>query len=385
MSVLKSQLRRQHLSSVVVSVLVNTGLMILLISTISFSEPKPDVSRIVKVMDEPEPMDEIEDVEELVEPDEPDLKDIADEINANLQDVVSENLDTSMPQEQETLASSIASPVIMKGITMGETGVDLSGLGDGEGRTTFMGQQASGNRFAFIIDYSKSMDDTQLAVMKHELTNALAAIGERGLATVVFFAGPVWRPDENAKEAAKRWEGDDWTTNWRLKEDEEGPRPQWLIPNRRNMAALQRMIYQTPTVGGTDWYPPMKEVLGMRPRPDIIFFMTDGRTSKDSSGKTLELVEKMRHEIQVNTVALGVKDKDVEPLEQLASMTGGKFRLYGNKELREVEKNLPKAPTEFKEFSLTYLSSDDVIARTNQARKKLPSAEEKDWVSFEID
>lgn len=87
---------------------------------------------------------------------------------------------------------------------------------------------------------------------------ALAAIGERGLATVLFFSGPVWRPDQDALKAESRWTGSN-GRGWELKKDAEGPNPQWLIPNRKIMAALTRMIYQTPTTLGTDWYPPLKK------------------------------------------------------------------------------------------------------------------------------
>lgn len=380
----QSQLLRQHLSSVAVSVIVNIILVIVLVTSITLSEPEPPDDRVVKVMDEVEEVEEIEDVEELIEPEEPDLSDITDEIDMYMEDTTAENVDTSMPQEQEVLASNVVSPVIMKGIARGETGINMDGMG-GEGRsTTFMGQSARGERFAFIIDYSKSMDDTQLAVMKHELTSALAAIGERGLATVLFFSGPVWRPDEDAREAKKRWKGDNWTTNWRLKDGEEGPQPRWLVPNRKNMAALQRLIYQTPITGGTDWYPPMKEILDMQPRPDIIFFMTDGRTSQQSIDKTLEMVNEVRNEVQVNTVALGVREKDVEPLKKLASMTGGKFRLYSNNELREERKKLPDPPEEFQDVALEYLSPADVVARSNKGRDNKPPPEEKDMVTFEI-
>jgi hypothetical protein len=385
-STVQNQLLRNHLSSVVISVLLNIGLLALLLTFITVSGPQQETDKAIKVIETTDPED-IQEIEELIPPEEVNQQEMNDDMTLDMSEMITEQMDTSVPEEQTAIASPVVSPVIMQGLAQALDGVNLEDLGDGTKRATrFMGQSASGNRFAFVIDYSKSMSPLQLQVMKHELTSALAAIGEQGLATVLFFSGPVWRPDQDAKAAADRWQGDNWTTNWRLKEGEEGPKPQWLVPDRRNMAALQRMIYQTPTTGGTDWYPPMKEVLEMQPRPDIIFFMTDGATSKESTDKAIDLVKKFRRDVQVNTVALGVKEKDAAALEELAEMTGGKFRPYTNEELKEIADDLPDTPKDFSDTSLKYLSLAEVRSRQSRQRGlKRPPPEEKDVVSFEID
>lgn len=382
----QSPLFRNHLSAVVVSILLNLGLFLAFMTLITFSETGDQPINTINVIRSDNIAEEILEPEELLPPEEVDSAENVEDTSFKMSDFVSENLDTTIPEEQAVIASPVASPIILEGLTQAMGGVSLDGIARSGNATSFMGQKATGNRFAFIIDYSKSMNNTQLAIMKQELTSALAAIGEKGLATVLFFSGPVWRPDENAKEAESRWKGDNWTTNWRLKEGAEGPNPQWLVPDRRNMAALQRMIYQTPTTGGTDWYPPMKTVLEMQPRPDIIFFMTDGKTSKDSSDKTIDLIKKVHKNVQVNTVALGVKEDDVPALKELARITGGKFRRYGNQELRDMKEKLPEVPENFDDTTLKYLSQTEVLLReqTTQRNTPLPT-EEKDLVTFEID
>jgi hypothetical protein len=383
---IQKQLFRSHLSSVVISVLLNAGLLFLLLTFITFSDPQRETDTAIKIIEAADKVD-IQEIEELIPPEEVDPSDMTEDMSLDMSEMINQQLDTSVPEEQTAIASPVVSPVIMEGLAQALGGVSLEGLGDGTKRTTrFMGQSGEGNRFAFVIDYSRSMSPLQLRVMKHELTTALAAIGEQGLATLLFFSGPVWRPDQDAIAAEDWWTGSN-GRRWVLKQDAEPPNPQWLVPDRKNMAALRRMIYQTPTTFGTDWYPPLKEALEIRPRPDILFFMTDGRSSASSAERAIELAKSLpRGEIIINTVALGINEEDAAPLKELAEITGGNFRRYGNEELREVAEGLPEPPDEFSDADLTYLSLTEVRNREARARNpRRPPPEEKDVVTFEID
>lgn len=376
-----------------ISILLNTGLFVLLLTFLQISEPQPPSDQTIKVIEADENLEEIEDIEELIPPEDVETTDITEEMTLDMSDMVAEQLDTSVPQEEAAIASPVVSPVVMQGLAQAMGGVNLSGLGDGTKRATrFMGQSGEGNRFAFVIDYSKSMSKLQLRVMKHELTTALAAIGEGGLATVLFFSGPVWRPDQDGGKkndgtgAFAHWTGSN-GRGWELRDGAEPPNPQWLVPDRRNMAALERLIYQTPTTLGTDWFPPINEALNMRPQPDILFFMTDGRSSGGSSRRAIELAESLpKGKIIINTVALGISEEDAAPLKELAEVTGGNFRRYSNEELKEVADDLPDPPDDFSDVDLTYLSSVEVRNRMSRGSgPRRPPPEEKDVVSFEID
>ena len=379
-------MRLSHYSSVAISLILNTGLFALLLTFLTLSEPQNQVKQTIKVIEANETLEDIQEVEDIIPPEDVQTTDQSEPTTLDMKEMIAEQLDTSVPQEEAPIASPVVSPVIMQGLAQAMGGVSLGGIGDGTKRTTrFMGQSGEGNRFAFVIDYSRSMSDLQLRVMKHELTTALAAIGEGGLATVLFFSGPVWRPDEDALEVEKKWSNSG-AHSWQLKKGEEGPNPKWLVPNRKNMAALQRMIYETPTTYGTDWFPPIKEALDMKPRPDIIFFMTDGRTSETSENKAVELVKSLpKGSIQVNTVALGVKEEDVGALKTLAGITNGNFRHYTNTELKEVSDKLPDPPDDFSKESLTYLSIAEVRSMASRGKSNLPPPVETDVVSFEID
>lgn len=371
----------------VISVLLNIGLFTLLLTFLTVSQPQQETDQAIKVI-ETSDVEDIQEIEELIPPEDLEETEMTEDMSLDMSEMVTEQLDTSVPEEQTAIASPVVSPVIMEGLAQALGGVSLEGLGDGTKRATrFMGQSAEGNRFAFVIDYSLSMSKDQLRAMKHELTTALQAIGEQGLATLLFFSGPVWRPDQDAIEAENRWGGNN-RRGYFLKDGAEPPNPQWLVPDRRNMAALERMIYQTPITFGTDWYPPLKEVLDMRPRPDIIFFMTDGAVPGDSADRTVEMVDALpKGKIQINTVALGVAEEKVTALKEIAEMTGGNFRHYDQRELKDLVASLPDAPEKFDDADLRYLSLTEVRNRMSRGAnaQRRPPPEEKDVVSFEID
>ncbi len=319
---------------------------------------------------EPEVMQEdIVDPPELEEITELDSVEDVQEFSDSMAELISEMVDESQSLETELLVvTPVSSPVLLQGITMVTPGTG-EGPGGGLGKVTqFMGQQAQGTRFAFVIDYSKSMSRTQLSMMKHELYSAVETVGEQGLVSLLFFSGPVWRPDQDAKEAEDRWAGSN-GKGWYLKEGAMGPDPRWLLPTRKNLAALLRMIHTTPTTYGTDWYPPLKLALEMNPRPDVVFFMTDGSCPKTSVERTLELVKSLPpRSVQINTVALGVSEQKVEGLHIIAEMTGGSFKHYDEATLKEQAAKLPDPPDSFRDVDLAYLSDTEVHAMIHRAQ-----------------
>lgn len=375
----RNPLLGNHMSSVVVSVIVNLGLLVLLLFMIQLSEPASKEETVFRMMDVEQV--EMEDIQELIEPEdvEPDLTDDMT-MDMNLEDMVTEMLDDSIPQEEAAI-QPVVSPVIMEGLAQA-AGINFNDyLVDGSRATRFMGQSGKGNRFAFVIDYSKSMNKQQLAVMKHELTSAITAIGEKGMVSLLFFSGPVWRPDQDAEDIVARWKKD-----WTEKTNPNFPNPRWLVSTGENLEALERMIHQTPTTLGTDWYPPLKMALEIEPPPDILFFMTDGRCSENSMRRAVSLVESLpKGSVQINTVALGVAIEDVAALKTIAELTSGTFRHYNKEQLSEVFEKLPKPPDDFSDATLDYLEANEALIRMldNQELKQ-PVREEEDAVSFDI-
>lgn len=243
------------------------------------------------------------------------------------------------------------------GFGTGIGGGSGTGYGGGEGGMgiDFMGATSNGRRFAFVIDYSQSMKPFQQRVVKHELFKALQDIGTDGMATVLFFSGPVWRPDEDAQAIRTGWEGNQ-QTGWFPKGN--GPEPKWFVPNLQNLGAIERMIYETPTTYGTDWYHPLKLALEAGPAPDVIFFMTDGKCPQSSINKTIEMIENLpKGQVVINTVVFGIPEDQAKPLKDIAEITEGEFKHYSHSDVKDLDAKLPAQPTDFSGKSLDYLTN----------------------------
>jgi hypothetical protein len=86
-------------------------------------------------------------------------------------------------------------------------------------------------------------------------------------------------------------------------------------------------VKETPLVLGTIWDHPLEMALAMEPKPDIIFFMTDGVAGKKSEEIAKEMGRKAKAKgVVINTVALMVPQAQ-EPLKQLAKLSGGQFSI----------------------------------------------------------
>ena len=337
------------------SLIFHVAIIILLINFITFTK-RDDAPDVTVMIMEPDAV-ELEELEPLEEP--PDIVDTMTPPDVNQDMDMAEIVEETLSVE-EPLISTAESPLIMPAFDELQSGDFEQLLDAGKMTTRFMGDEAKGKRFAFVIDYSRSMSKNQLAVMKYELYKAIKGVGEEGLVTVLLFSGPVWRLDQDALATEKKWtkrKGG----GYKLKRGAKGPDPQWLSPTGDNLEALERLIYKTPTTYGTDWFNPLKLVLEMSPRPDMVVFMTDGSVSEKISNKTIEYVERLpRRMVRINTIALGVDRDKAEPLRIISDMTGGKFRLYDKEELAEVAQKLPRAPTTFSSKRLHYLNDREI-------------------------
>jgi len=131
-----------------------------------------------------------------------------------------------------------------------------SGVGEGAelggaagASASFFGVEAQGRRFAFIVDVSGSMHGARIERLRDELVTAIDGLSEGAQFAIFFFASdsvPL------------------------------GGRVRWISANDRNRAWARREIRSVPARGGTMPLPSFQEAFSLRPRPDAIYFMTDG-------------------------------------------------------------------------------------------------------------
>jgi len=212
-------------------------------------------------------------------------------------------------------------------------------LDDGTGGgATFFNQKINAKRVAYVIDYSLSMRGVRDKLMREELAKSISELGAGMQFQMIFFAGPVWVAGQEiimqkgnraatVKVGARKfeWKSSGDAHSW----DPVGKRqtPEWLTVSAGTLRSAAKHIRETPLVWGTIWDHPLEMALSMDPKPDVIFFMTDGIAGKRSSEIAKEIGRKARGmKVVINTVALMVPQAQA-PLKELAKRSGGQFSI----------------------------------------------------------
>lgn len=130
------------------------------------------------------------------------------------------------------------------------TGGDVSASGGGGGAASFFGVEARGTRFAFIVDVSGSMSvGGKIEALKRELLKSVTNLGGNGSFSIILFSDGAYPLGNDVK----------WTDA-----NDTG--------KRRARDWIERIVAQGATVPG----PAFDLIFKLRPRPDAIYFMTDG-------------------------------------------------------------------------------------------------------------
>ena len=216
------------------------------------------------------------------------------------------------------------------------TNVDLSALNNAF-TSSFMGVKSQANRIAFIIDYSASMRGKD-KVMRDELEAAVNKLPPAGEVCLIFFSGPSWLAGEDAKAIEKKWTGDN-RNGWKPVAGFKPSKPKWIPVTPSTKQTLSKAIWNTPLTFGSVWDISYRWALTMlNPKPDVIYFMTDGAASV----KGMEIIKQHHGHTKIYTIAYGTPEKAKIPLQEIADMTGGKFKFVSMKKIQEMEKQIKK-------------------------------------------
>ncbi|MBK1832962.1 vWA domain-containing protein [Roseibacillus ishigakijimensis] len=238
-------------------------------------------------------------------------------------------------------------------------GAGDGGAAGGGGGTTFFGQKSNAERIAFVIDYSKSMGGPRQRIMRAELTKSLDELPEGSKYQMIFFAGPVWVAGDKVRHYKQ---GDPYEQKGNFIETPDGKVHEWensggaggFAPKRRLAKASwidlslkpnvignerraeeervknaikesKKVVEETPLIYGTRWKYALEMAMDMDPAPQVIYFMTDGTTGRES----MEVAEDIgrtakRKGTIVNCIAMMEPDAH-EAMKELAERTGGKF------------------------------------------------------------
>lgn len=255
----------------------------------------------------------------------------------------------------KVIASSMASAtsVSVPNIEVGEPSVDFGngddfgegwgddqgwGEGGSSGGASFFKQKVSAERICFVIDYSKSMSGKRIKLLKKELARSVGALPSGIEYQLIFFAGPAWTAGSKVvvakgnKSAVVSFEGREYkwlsknANEWRTSGHKLQP-PAWLKGSKSNIDQSLSAIKNTPLIFGTAWEAPLQTALDMNPKPDVIFFMTDGLSGKGSASiaKSIGMKAK-RLDVKINAIAM-MDPSAKEAMGALAERSGGQFSL----------------------------------------------------------
>jgi hypothetical protein len=181
-------------------------------------------------------------------------------------------------------------------------GPGLGGGGAGGGAASFFGVEARGTRFAYVIDISGSMDLgvgvgslRRIDILKTELGKSLAALMENAKFFVALFSS-------DAKPM--------------------GGKIEWVSANESGKQWARRTVPLIAAEGETVPIPAFKMVLTLRPRPDAIYFMTDGEFDKDYANQIARMNAEFR--IPIHCITFVSKEGE-EVMRKIAADSGGTY------------------------------------------------------------
>jgi hypothetical protein len=172
------------------------------------------------------------------------------------------------------------------------------GLGGSGAATTFFGVRSVGSRFAYIVDVSASMDvDRRWSAAVDELQRSIAQLPDHAQFALYLYSSSV---------ASPRFQ--------------KG----WNYAGRRMAVRIRQWLDDISPHGGTQPIPAFSESLSLEPRPDVIFFMTDGQIPPSTPRDVAAMVDRGTP-VVINTIAFGNPDSQ-DLLRLIAQRTGGEYR-----------------------------------------------------------
>lgn len=186
-------------------------------------------------------------------------------------------------------------------------GGEGSGLGgSGGGGANFFGVEAQGSRFAYLVDVSGSMGEplangegTRIETLRKELARSINGLLENSQVFVVAFS--------TGAESLNQ-------------------KNEWVEASPSGKKRLAPLIVGLQPVGGTNPMPGLDLIFNMKPRPDAIYFMTDGDFNETVVDEVASLNQKLK--IPIHCICLGTQAGQ-ENMKAIAKQSKGKFTVIG--------------------------------------------------------
>lgn len=221
------------------------------------------------------------------------------------------------------------------GTSFGSFGtVGTSGAG---AKISFLGNSASGRNIVYVVDISSSMlarsmiegsenSVSRFELMQRELRSSIGRLSSAVHYQILFFSDYAIAHDAvDTKDYAKLASFD-----WEIRAGERNvkiPNFAYLQGTRPNIARSQKIVEECATLGGTNWGSGLRMALNGNPKPDVIFFMTDGDAG-DEQGWADDVTENNSRGKRtiIHTTAMMVPGA-ADALNEIAKRNGGTFSI----------------------------------------------------------
>ncbi len=172
-----------------------------------------------------------------------------------------------------------------------------TGGGGGGGGARFFGVEARGSRFAYVVDVSGSMQGERLVALKQELTNSLDGLLSASSFLVLLF---------NSDSVPL------------------GGRVKWIDASESAKRRIFEMLGKVVAGGGTHPEEAFEMAFSLKPRPDAIYFMTDGLFDSAVAEQVSRWNKQDRRIVPIHCIAFGTRDSEAL-MREIAQSSGGSF------------------------------------------------------------
>ena len=209
--------------------------------------------------------------------------------------------DLTLPDVTDALDTDVSGLPGLDSLTgSGDTqGDDGLFTGSGGAKANFFGVAARGTRFAYIVDVSASMRGARWDEARKALEQSIGDLPDYTSFTVVLFNSQAILPGSRSK-------------------------PRWLSAKDEHRSEFRRWVRSVRTGGSTNPLPAFRLVLNMRPRPDAVYFLTDGEFNENAPDEIANLNRKGKP-VVIHTIAFVTQD-GAHLLRRIAEDSGGKYR-----------------------------------------------------------
>ena len=165
-----------------------------------------------------------------------------------------------------------------------------AGIGRG-GKFSFVGQTAVGRRVVFVVDVSGSMSQplkgdgprmTRFELLKKELIKAVKQIPFGTAYQVLYFSDFAWAHNQVDTRKGETYE----TYHWDIKPDNykevKIPIFKYIQASPFTIQESVDLIQKADNPGLTNWGSGLLMALNANPKPDVIFFLTDGERQDEN-------------------------------------------------------------------------------------------------------